>query len=58
MIRLADEDHKEKEAFGKRNAIESWFSKLKRRARQFNVCFPTYSTRVSERRIRAWVALS
>jgi len=24
MIRLADEDHKEKEAFGKRNAIESW----------------------------------
>jgi hypothetical protein len=42
----------------RRNSIESWFSKLKRRARQFNICFPTYSTRVSERWIRAWVALS
>jgi transposase-like protein len=47
-----------RKTFGRRNSIESWFSKLKRRTKQFNVCFPTYSTRVSERWIRAWVALS
>jgi len=47
-----------RKTFGRRNAIESWFSRLKRRMRQFNVCFPTYSTGVSERWIRSWVALS
>jgi transposase-like protein len=35
--------------FGRRNAIEFWFGMLKRRARQFNVCFPTYSSSVSKR---------
>jgi transposase-like protein len=49
---------KRRKTFGKRDSIESWFSKLKRRTKQFNVCFPTYSPRVSERWIRAWVALS
>ncbi|MEM4574395.1 MAG: hypothetical protein QXF45_07650 [Candidatus Caldarchaeum sp.] len=30
------------ERFGKRNTIESWFSKLKRRIKHFNTYFPTY----------------
>jgi transposase-like protein len=47
-----------RKTFGRRNSIESWFSKLKRRIRQFNVCFPTYSPRVLESWIRVWVALS
>ena len=49
---------KRRKTFGKRDSMKSWFSKLKRMIRQFNVCFPTYSPRVSERWIRAWVALS
>jgi transposase-like protein len=28
-----------KKTFGIRNSIEQWFSELKRRIRQFNVCF-------------------
>jgi transposase-like protein len=47
-----------RKTFGIRNSIESWFSKLKRRIKQFNVCFPTYKTRVSEKWIISWVALS
>ncbi|MEM0481424.1 MAG: hypothetical protein QXM16_00835 [Nitrososphaerota archaeon] len=46
------------ETFGRRNAIESWFSKLKRRIKQFNTCSPTYRPKVSEKWIRSWVALS
>jgi len=46
------------ERFGRRNAIESWFSKLKRRIKQFNTCFPTYRPKVSEKWIKAWVTLS
>ncbi|MEM4183732.1 MAG: DDE-type integrase/transposase/recombinase [Candidatus Caldarchaeum sp.] len=46
------------ETFGKRNTIESWFSKLKRRIKQFNTCFPTYSPKVSEKWIRSWMTLS
>ncbi|MEM3095544.1 MAG: DDE-type integrase/transposase/recombinase [Nitrososphaerota archaeon] len=46
------------EAFGRRNTIESWFSELKRRIRQFNACFPTYRPKVSERWIRSWMVLS
>ena len=29
-----------RKTFGIRNSIEQWFSELKRRIRQFNVCFP------------------
>ena len=47
-----------RKTFGIRNSIEQWFSELKRRIRQFNVCFPTYKPRVSERWIASWVALS
>jgi transposase-like protein len=47
-----------RKTFGVRNSIEQWFSELKRRIRQFNVCFPTYKPRVSERWIASWVALS
>ncbi|MEM1947038.1 MAG: hypothetical protein QXF95_08530 [Candidatus Caldarchaeum sp.] len=46
------------ETFGRRNAIESWFSGLKRRIKQFNTCFPTYRPKVAERWIKAWVALT
>jgi len=35
-----------RKTFGIRNSIESWFSKLKRRIRQFNICFPSYKPRV------------
>ncbi|MEM4316244.1 MAG: hypothetical protein QXT66_07860, partial [Nitrososphaerota archaeon] len=41
------------ETLGRRNAIESWFSKLKRRIKQFNTSFPTYRPKISEKRIRA-----
>ncbi|MEM3124172.1 MAG: IS6 family transposase, partial [Nitrososphaerota archaeon] len=46
------------ETLGRRNAIESWFSKLKRRIKQFNTSFPTYRPKVSEKWIRAWMTLS
>jgi transposase-like protein len=48
----------ERKTFGIRNSIESWFSKLKRRIKQFNVCFPSYKLKVSEKWITSWVALS
>jgi transposase-like protein len=38
-----------RKTFGIRNSIESWFSKLKRRIKQFNTYFLTYKTRVSEK---------
>jgi len=41
-----------------RNPIEQWFSRLKRRIRQFNIYFPTYNIKTTERWIRAWTALS
>ncbi|MEM3819041.1 MAG: hypothetical protein QXF08_01155 [Nitrososphaerota archaeon] len=44
--------------FGRRNSIESWFSKLKRRINQFYCCFPTHRPKVSERWIKSWAALS
>ncbi|MEM2225508.1 MAG: hypothetical protein QXR47_05335 [Candidatus Caldarchaeum sp.] len=46
------------ETFGRRNTIESWFSKLKRRIKQFNTCFPTHRPKVSEKWIKSWIALS
>jgi len=46
------------ETLGMRNPIEQWFSKLKRRIRQFNIFFPTYNIKTTERWIRAWTALS
>ncbi|MEM3648033.1 MAG: hypothetical protein QW506_02580 [Thermoproteota archaeon] len=49
-------------------SVRRWFHKtgdlfhaahrLKRRIKQFYCCFPTYSPKVSERWIKAWVALS
>ena len=47
-----------KKTFGIRNSIESWFSKLERRIKQFNICFPSYKLKVSEKWIVSWVALS
>jgi hypothetical protein len=47
-----------RETLGKRNPVEQWFSKLKRRIRQSNIYFPTYKTKTTERRIKAWTALS
>ena len=47
-----------RETFGMRNTIEQWFSKLKRRIRQFNIFFPTYNIKTTERWIKAWTALS
>jgi len=47
-----------RETFGMRNPIEQWFSRLKRRIRQFNIFFPTYKIKTTERWIRAWTALS
>ena len=58
MVQLANEIGTFGSYFGIRNSIEQWFSELKRRIRQFNVCFPTYKPRVSERWIASWVALS
>ncbi|MEM2650687.1 MAG: hypothetical protein QXU87_01255 [Candidatus Caldarchaeum sp.] len=46
------------ETFGRRNTIESWFSGLKRRIKQFNTCSPTYRPKVPEKWIKAWVSLS
>ena len=43
---------------GVRNSIEQWFSKLKRRIKQFNNYFPTHKPKTSERWITAWAALS
>ncbi|MEM3081123.1 MAG: hypothetical protein QXH35_05440 [Nitrososphaerota archaeon] len=40
------------------NSIESWFSKLKRRIRQFNTNFPTNRPKTAERWIKAWTALT
>ena len=47
-----------RETFGMRNPIEQWFSKLKRMIRQFNIFFPTYNIKTTERWIKAWTALS
>jgi len=47
-----------RETFGMRNPIEQWFSKLKRRIRQFNTYFPTHKTKTTEIWIKAWTALS
>jgi len=47
-----------RKTFSIRNSIEQWLSRLKRRIRQFNICFPTYKTKTTERWIRAWTALS
>jgi len=44
--------------FGLRNSIEQWFSKLKRRTRQFNNYSPTYKPKISERWITSWAVLS
>jgi len=41
-----------RERFGMRNPIEQWFSRLKRRIRQFNLYFPTHKTKTTERWIR------
>ena len=41
-----------------RNPIEQWSSRLKRRIRQFNIFFPTYNIKTTERWIKAWTALS
>ena len=38
-----------KKTFGRRDIIELLFSKLKRRIRQFNICFPTNSPEIAER---------
>jgi hypothetical protein len=46
------------EKFGIRDSIESWFSKLKRRIKQFNVYIPSYKLKISEKWITSWVALS
>jgi len=32
--------------------------KVKRRIRQFNIYLPTYKTKITERWIKAWTALS
>jgi hypothetical protein len=37
-----------RETFGTRNSIEQWFSRLKRRIRQFNLYFPTHKTKTTE----------
>jgi len=47
-----------RKTFSIRNSIEQWLSSLKRRIRQFDICFPTYKTKTTERWIRAWTALS
>jgi len=47
-----------RETFGMRNPIEQWFSRLKRRIRQFNTYFPTHKTKTTERWIKSWTALS
>ena len=49
---------KHRRTFGVRNSIEQWFSKLKRRIKQFNNYFPTYKPKTSERWITSWTALS
>ena len=41
-----------------RNPMEQWFSRLKRRIRQFNIFFTKYNIKTTERWIRAWTALS
>ena len=40
IVQLANEIGTLGSYFGIRNSIEQWFSELKRRIRQFNVCFP------------------
>jgi len=47
-----------RETFGMRNTIEQWFSRLKRRIKQFNIYFPIYKTKTTERWIKAWTAFS
>jgi len=47
-----------REELKKFDSIESWLSKLKRRVKQFNICFPTYKLKVSEKWIVSRVALS
>ncbi|MEM3588981.1 MAG: hypothetical protein QXF43_04590 [Nitrososphaerales archaeon] len=47
-----------KKTFGIRSIIEFWFIKLKRRIRQFNVCFPTNRPETAEKWIKAWIALT
>jgi len=42
-----------RERFGIRKTIEQWFSRLKRRIRQFSLYFPTYKTKTTERWIKA-----
>jgi len=47
-----------KKTFGRRNIVELWFSKLKRRIRQFNVCFLTNKPETAEKGVKAWIALT
>jgi transposase-like protein len=42
----------------RRNTIEPWFSKLKRRKKQFNTCYTTNNLKRIEKWIKAWTTLS
>jgi transposase-like protein len=47
-----------RKTFGGRNSIEQWFSRLKRRTRQFNTCHTTNNLKRTERWIKTWITLS